>query len=87
LRLEAEPLQQQHEERRNRQRQPAGEVGDEEHKLSGGEVVVRSTPPPAIVCLFTSAESSGPVSNTGARAHKSYSSGVGLRVRRRWTAA
>jgi hypothetical protein len=41
LRLEAELLQQQHEERRNRQRQPAGEVGDEEHKLFDGEIAVR----------------------------------------------
>jgi hypothetical protein len=41
LRLEAKLLQQQHEERRDRQRQPAGEVGDEEHKLPGGEIVVR----------------------------------------------
>jgi hypothetical protein len=38
LRLEAELLQQQHEERRDRQRQPAGEVGDEEHKLPGGKI-------------------------------------------------
>jgi uncharacterized protein with von Willebrand factor type A (vWA) domain len=37
-RLEAELLQQQHEERRDRQRQPAGE---EEHVLSGGEIAVR----------------------------------------------
>jgi hypothetical protein len=41
LRLEAELLQQQHEERRDRQRQPAGEVEDEEHELSGGEIAVR----------------------------------------------
>jgi hypothetical protein len=41
LRLEAELLQQQHEERRNRQREPAGEVGDEEHELFGGEIAVR----------------------------------------------
>jgi hypothetical protein len=39
LRLEAELLQQQHEERRDRQRQPAGEVGDEEHELPDGEIV------------------------------------------------
>jgi hypothetical protein len=38
LRLEAKPLQQQHEERRIRQRQTAGEVGDKEHELPGGEV-------------------------------------------------
>jgi hypothetical protein len=37
LKLEAELLQQQQEERRDRQRQPAGEVGDEEHELPGGE--------------------------------------------------
>jgi hypothetical protein len=42
---------------------------------------------PAVTRLFTSAESSGPVSDTGTRAHESYSSGVGLRVRRRRTAA
>jgi hypothetical protein len=41
LRLEAELLQQRHKERRDRQRQPAGEVGDEEHKPSGGEITVR----------------------------------------------
>ena len=38
LKLEAELLQQQQEERRDRQRQPAGEVGDEEHELPGGEI-------------------------------------------------
>jgi hypothetical protein len=38
LKLEAELLQQQQEERRDRQRQSAGEVGDEEHKLSSGEI-------------------------------------------------
>jgi hypothetical protein len=38
LELESERLQQQQEERRDRQRQPAGEVGDEEHELPGGEV-------------------------------------------------
>ena len=38
LRLEAELLQQQHEERRDRQRQPVGEVGDEKHELPGGEI-------------------------------------------------
>ena len=42
VRLEAELLQQQHEERRDRQRQAAGEVGDEEHDLPGGEIAVRS---------------------------------------------
>jgi hypothetical protein len=38
LKLEAELLQQQQEEGRDRQRQPAGEVGDEEHKLPDGEI-------------------------------------------------
>jgi hypothetical protein len=38
LRLEAKFLQQQHEERQDRQRQPTGEVGDEEHELPGGEI-------------------------------------------------
>jgi hypothetical protein len=38
LRLEAKPLQQQHEERRIWQCQTAGEVGDKEHELPGGEV-------------------------------------------------
>jgi hypothetical protein len=38
LRLEAELLQQQHEERRDRQRQPAGEVGDEERELPDGKI-------------------------------------------------
>jgi hypothetical protein len=38
LKLEAELLQQQQEERRDRQHQPAGEVGDEEHELPGGEI-------------------------------------------------
>jgi hypothetical protein len=33
LELESELLQQQQEEQRDRQRQPAGEVGDEEHEL------------------------------------------------------
>jgi hypothetical protein len=41
LRVEAELLQQQHEERRDRQRQPAGEVGDEEREHPGSEIVVR----------------------------------------------
>jgi hypothetical protein len=39
LKLEPELLQQQQEERRDRQRQPAGEVGDEQHELPGGEIV------------------------------------------------
>jgi hypothetical protein len=38
LRLEAKLLQQQHEERRDRQRQPAGKVGDEEHELPSGKI-------------------------------------------------
>jgi hypothetical protein len=38
LELESELLQQSQEERRDRQRQPTGEVGDEEHELPGGEV-------------------------------------------------
>jgi hypothetical protein len=38
LKLKAEILQQQQEELRDRQRQPAGEVGDKEHKLPSGEI-------------------------------------------------
>jgi hypothetical protein len=38
LKLEAELLQQQQKEGQDRQRQPAGEVGDEEHELPGGEI-------------------------------------------------
>jgi hypothetical protein len=38
LKLEAELLQQQQEERRDRQHQPTGEVGDEEHELRSGEI-------------------------------------------------
>ena len=38
LRLEAELLQQQHEERRDRQHQPVGDVGDEEHELPADEI-------------------------------------------------
>jgi hypothetical protein len=38
LKLEAELLQQQQEEGRDRQRQPAGEVGDKEHELLGDEI-------------------------------------------------
>jgi hypothetical protein len=38
LRLEVKLLQQQHVERRDRQRQTVGEVGDEEHELPGGEI-------------------------------------------------
>jgi hypothetical protein len=38
LKLEAELLQQRQEERRDRQHQPTGEVGDEEHELPGGKI-------------------------------------------------
>jgi hypothetical protein len=38
LKLEAEVLQQQQEERRDQQRQPTGEVGDEQHELPHGEI-------------------------------------------------
>jgi hypothetical protein len=38
LELKSELLQQQQEEQRNRQRQPAEEIGDEEHKLPGSEI-------------------------------------------------
>jgi hypothetical protein len=38
LKLEARLLQQQQEERRDRQHQPAREVGDKEHELPGGEI-------------------------------------------------
>jgi hypothetical protein len=38
LKLDTELLQQQLEEGRDQQRQPAGEVGDEEHELSCGEI-------------------------------------------------
>jgi hypothetical protein len=38
LKLEPELLQQQQKERRDRQRQPTGEVGDEQHELPGGEI-------------------------------------------------
>jgi hypothetical protein len=38
LKLEPELLQQQQEERRDRQRKPAGEVGDKQHELSGTEI-------------------------------------------------
>jgi hypothetical protein len=37
LMLEAELLQQQQKERPDRQHQPTGEAGDEEHELPGGE--------------------------------------------------
>jgi hypothetical protein len=38
LKLEPELLQQQQEERRDWQRQPAGDVGDKQNELSGGEI-------------------------------------------------
>jgi hypothetical protein len=38
LRLEVELLQQQHEERRDRQHQPTVKVGDGEHELLGSEI-------------------------------------------------
>jgi hypothetical protein len=38
LKLEPELLQQQQEKRRDRQRQPTGEVGYEQHELPGGEI-------------------------------------------------
>jgi hypothetical protein len=41
LKLEPELLQQQQEERRDRQRQPAGDVGDEQNELPGGEFAER----------------------------------------------
>jgi hypothetical protein len=43
LELESELLQKQQEERRNRQRQPAEEIGDEEHKLPGSEIAEGSS--------------------------------------------
>jgi hypothetical protein len=49
LKLEAELLQQHQEERRDWQRQPAGDVGGEQNKLPGGEVTEgdgASTDPP-----------------------------------------
>jgi hypothetical protein len=48
---------------------------------------MRSTPPPPVMRLFTSTESSGPASGTGALANESCSLGVGVRVRKRRTAA
>jgi hypothetical protein len=38
LKLKSELLQQQQEEGRDRQRQPAGDVADEQHELLGGEI-------------------------------------------------
>jgi hypothetical protein len=46
LELESELLQQQLEERRNRQIQPTEEVGDEEHKLPGGKITEGSSAGP-----------------------------------------
>jgi hypothetical protein len=43
LELKTELLQQQHEEGQDRQRQPARKVGDEEHKLPGGEIAEGSS--------------------------------------------
>jgi hypothetical protein len=43
LELESELLQQQQEELRNRQRQPAEEIGDEEHKLPSSEITKGSS--------------------------------------------
>jgi hypothetical protein len=37
-----------------------------------------SEPPPAVVRLSISAKNNGPVSDTGASAHESYSLGVGF---------
>jgi hypothetical protein len=61
LKLEAELFQQQQqEERRDRQRQPVGEEGDEEHKLPGGEIAVgrgTDTPHPSRLHTWLSATS------------------------------
>jgi hypothetical protein len=46
LELESELLQQQQEEQRNRQHQPAEEIGDEEHKLPGSEIAEGSSAGP-----------------------------------------
>jgi hypothetical protein len=47
----------------------------------------RSEPPPTAVRLSISAENYGPVSDTGAWAHESYSLGVGSQVQKSRTAA
>jgi hypothetical protein len=52
-----------------------------------GESPRRSKPSPAVVRLFTSAETNSPVSDTGAWAHESSSLGTGSRVQRSRTAA
>jgi hypothetical protein len=46
LELKSELLQQQQEERQNRQRQPAEEIGDEEHKLPGSKIAEGSSAGP-----------------------------------------
>jgi hypothetical protein len=46
LELRSELLQQQQKERRNWQRQPAEEIGNEEHKLPGSEIVEGSSAGP-----------------------------------------
>jgi hypothetical protein len=43
LKLEPELLQQQQEERRDRQHQPIGDVGDKQHELPGGKIVEGSS--------------------------------------------
>jgi hypothetical protein len=48
---------------------------------------VRSMPPPTVAHLFASAKSNSPVSNTGAQARESYSSGAGPWVQRSQTTA
>jgi hypothetical protein len=52
-----------------------------------GEPPCRSEPPPAVARLFISAENNGPVYDTGAHAHKSYSLDVGSWVQKERTAA
>jgi hypothetical protein len=47
-----------------------------------GELLRRSKPPPAVVRLFTSAETNSPVSDTGAQAHESSSLGTGSWVQK-----
>jgi hypothetical protein len=46
LELKSELLQQQQEERQNRQRQPTEEIGNEEHKLPGSEIAEGSSAGP-----------------------------------------
>jgi hypothetical protein len=45
--------------------------------------LARSEPPPAVVRPFISAEGNGLVNDAGARAHESYSLGVGFRVQKK----